>query len=166
MYGLNREFLQADSNSREMCSELSVFVMIITFKIHKFLSTCNRILSILKAYHQSEYNFPSFLKGTDINCFPPFFGRACISRFQDCPLCGLDIDGIEADPDMQGLVDRFIDGHARIRRPTPESGAEVAPAGNFKYEDISVERGSFLVQQAMRVSTMFPKFRFVLISRP
>uniref|UniRef100_A0A7I4DI66 RING-type domain-containing protein n=1 Tax=Physcomitrium patens TaxID=3218 RepID=A0A7I4DI66_PHYPA len=79
------------------------------------------------------------------------FCRGCISRFQDCPLCGLDIENIESDPEMQGLVDRFIEGHARIKRPTVQSGAEEASAGrDIKYEDISVERGSFLVQQAMR----------------
>lgn len=63
---------------------------------------------------------------------------------------------------MQGLVDRFVEGHARIRRPTPQSGVEEASAGNVKYEDISVERGSFLVQQAMRVSILFPKFRNIV----
>ncbi|KAG0559288.1 hypothetical protein KC19_10G093800 [Ceratodon purpureus] len=78
------------------------------------------------------------------------FCRGCISRFQDCPLCGLDIDGIESDSEMQGLVDRFIEGHARTIRPSLQTGAQEESAGNIKYEDISVERGSFLVQQAMR----------------
>lgn len=71
-------------------------------------------------------------------------------------MCGLDIENIESDPEMQGLVDRFIEGHARIKRPTVQSGAEEASAGrDIKYEDISVERGSFLVQQAMRVRVSF-----------
>lgn len=78
------------------------------------------------------------------------FCRGCISRFQDCPLCGLDIDSIESDPEMQGLVDRFIEGHARTKRPSLQTDVEKVSAGNIKYEDISVERGSFLVQQAMR----------------
>ncbi|KAJ6713905.1 RING FINGER PROTEIN 41 151 [Salix viminalis] len=52
--------------------------------------------------------------------------KVCISRFKDCPLCGADIEKIEADTDLQSVVDRFIDGHARIKR------------------------GAFLVQQAMR----------------
>jgi len=87
------------------------------------------------------------------------FCRACISRFQDCPLCGLDIDSIEPDPDMQGLVDRFVEGHARLRRPTPQSDVEEASAGTVKYADVSIERGSFLVQQAMRVSILFPEIQ-------
>ena len=86
------------------------------------------------------------------------FDRGCISRFQDCPLCGLDIDGIESDSEMQGLVDRFIEGHARTIRPSLQTGAQEESAGNIKYEDISVERGSFLVQQAMRVSVSFSYF--------
>jgi hypothetical protein len=45
-----------------------------------------------------------------------FLGRTCISRFKDCPLCGADIEGIEPDTEIQALVDRFIDGHARIKR--------------------------------------------------
>ncbi|KAJ6428214.1 hypothetical protein OIU84_023603 [Salix udensis] len=55
--------------------------------------------------------------------------KVCISRFKDCPLCGADIEKIEADTDLQSVVDRFIDGHARIKRS---------------------HRGAFLVQQAMR----------------
>lgn len=98
----------------------------------------------------------------DVKHFPSYFGRACISRFQDCPLCGLDIDSIEPDPDMQGLVDRFVEGHARIRRPSPQSGVEAAAPDNVKYADVSIERGSFLVQQAMRVSVLFPKFRNIV----
>ena len=86
------------------------------------------------------------------------FDRGCISRFQDCPLCGLDIDGIESDPEMQGLVDRFIEGHARLKRLALQTGGQEASAGNIKYEDISVERGSFLVQQAMRVSISLSNF--------
>ena len=87
------------------------------------------------------------------------FDRGCISRFQDCPLCGLDIDSIESDPEMQGLVDRFIEGHARTKRPSLQTDVEKVSAGNIKYEDISVERGSFLVQQAMRVSISFCNFK-------
>lgn len=87
------------------------------------------------------------------------FDRGCISRFRDCPLCGLDIDSVESDPEMQGLVDRFIEGHARTKRPSLQTGAQEASAGNIKYEDISVERGSFLVQQAMRVRISFFNFK-------
>lgn len=87
------------------------------------------------------------------------FTRGCIARFQDCPLCGLDIDSIVSDPEMQALVDTFIEGHARSKRSTihallTEDGQEEnseSPDNKIKYEDISVERGSFLVQQAMRV---------------
>lgn len=95
-------------------------------------------------------------------CYSSFCGRACISRFQDCPLCGLDIDSIEPDPDMQGLVDRFIEGHARIRRPTTQSSDQEASPGNVKYEDISIDRGSFLVTQAMRVSVPLSVFMSIL----
>jgi len=80
-------------------------------------------------------------------------GRACISRFKDCPLCGADIEGVEPDAELQALVDRFIDGHARIKRSHATGDVEAA---DFKdkviYEDVSMERGAFLVQQAMRVS--------------
>ncbi|CAL4989547.1 unnamed protein product [Urochloa decumbens] len=51
------------------------------------------------------------------------FCKACVSRFKDCPLCGADIEG----------------------------EAEVLCGKNkVIYEDVSMERGAFLVQQAMR----------------
>ncbi|XBI24912.1 hypothetical protein VPH35_049927 [Triticum aestivum] len=79
------------------------------------------------------------------------FCKACISRFKDCPLCGADIEGIEPDAELQALVDRFIDGHARIKRSLA-GGDDQAAGGKSKviYEDVSMERGAFLVQQAMR----------------
>ncbi|RLM57969.1 E3 ubiquitin-protein ligase CHFR-like [Panicum miliaceum] len=79
------------------------------------------------------------------------FCKACVLRFKDCPLCGADIDGIEPDPELQALVDRFIDGHAQIKR-SHASGDEEVLGGKNKviYEDVSMERGAFLVQQAMR----------------
>lgn len=61
---------------------------------------------------------------------------------------------------MQELVDRFVEGHARIKRPPLEANGqdgetgEGYASGNVIYEDISVARGSFLVQQAMRVSLL------------
>lgn len=86
-------------------------------------------------------------------CVPCFhkFCKACISRFKDCPLCGADIEKIEPDNDLQTTVDRFIDGHARIKRSqlsTDSKEAEHEPK-NVIYGDVSMERGSFLVQQAM-----------------
>jgi hypothetical protein len=81
--------------------------------------------------------------------------RACIARFKDCPLCGADIEKIEPDDDLQGVVDRFIEGHARIKRSV-NLGEEAAENNKpVIYEDVSLERGSFLVQQAMRVSMLF-----------
>ncbi|XP_068661035.1 protein NCA1-like [Aristolochia californica] len=80
------------------------------------------------------------------------FCKACISRFKDCPLCGADIESIEPDADLQDTVDRFIEGHARIRRCP--INADKKDIGNkcktVIYEDVSMERGAFLVQQAMR----------------
>ncbi|CAA6665353.1 unnamed protein product [Spirodela intermedia] len=64
------------------------------------------------------------------------FCKACISRFNDCPLCGADIERIEPDSELQSIVDCFI-----------EVGDEQK---KVIYEDISLERGSFLVQHAMR----------------
>lgn len=82
--------------------------------------------------------------------------RACISRFKDCPLCGADIVKIEPDANLQGVVDRFIEGHARIKRSvSADKGEEAAESKQVIYEDVSLERGSFLVQQAMRVSWSF-----------
>ena len=82
--------------------------------------------------------------------------RACISRFKDCPLCGADIEKIEPDANLQGLVDRFIEGHGRIRRSvSSDKGQEAKESGPVIYEDVSLERGSFLVQHAMRVSMAF-----------
>ncbi|KAG0450483.1 hypothetical protein HPP92_026712 [Vanilla planifolia] len=80
------------------------------------------------------------------------FCKICISRFKDCPLCGADIDEIEPDNDLQATVDRYIDGHARIKRfqHGADSGETENDKKNIIYEDISMERGSFLVQQAMR----------------
>jgi len=82
--------------------------------------------------------------------------RACISRFKDCPLCGADIEKIEPDANLQGVVDRFIEGHARIKRSlSSDKGEEAAESKQVIYEDVSLERGSFLVQQAMRVCMAF-----------
>lgn len=78
--------------------------------------------------------------------------KACISRFKDCPLCGADIEKIEADMNLQNTVDRFIEGHGRIKRPHVNTDSEEA-VGDDKtviYEDVSLERGAFLVQHAMR----------------
>ncbi|KAK2995730.1 hypothetical protein RJ640_016682 [Escallonia rubra] len=78
--------------------------------------------------------------------------KACISRFKDCPLCGADIEKTEADTNLQDVVDRFIDGHARIKRSQVDTDQKEV-AGEKKtviYEDVSLERGAFLVQQAMR----------------
>uniref|UniRef100_A0ACD5V9H7 Uncharacterized protein n=2 Tax=Avena sativa TaxID=4498 RepID=A0ACD5V9H7_AVESA len=79
------------------------------------------------------------------------FCKACISRFKDCPLCGADVEGIEPDTELQSLIDRFIDGHARIKRSLA-GGDNQSADGKSKviYEDVSMERGAFLVQQAMR----------------
>ncbi|KAH0469127.1 hypothetical protein IEQ34_002359 [Dendrobium chrysotoxum] len=79
------------------------------------------------------------------------FCKVCISRFKDCPLCGADIEKIESDNDLQATVDKFIDGHARIKRfqvsaDSKEVGQEQK---NVIYGDVSMERGAFLVQQAM-----------------
>lgn len=80
--------------------------------------------------------------------------RSCISRFKDCPLCGADIEKIEDDSNLQSVVDRFIEGHARIKRSQVDTDQE-EKEGDKKtviYEDVSLERGAFLMQQAMRVS--------------
>ncbi|KAJ8774212.1 hypothetical protein K2173_009643 [Erythroxylum novogranatense] len=80
------------------------------------------------------------------------FCKVCISRFNDCPLCGADIDKIESDKNLQDVVDRFIEGHARIKRSQVDSDKEGEVRENKMviYEDVSFERGSFLLQQAMR----------------
>ncbi|KAL2937395.1 Protein NCA1 [Bienertia sinuspersici] len=79
------------------------------------------------------------------------FCKACISRFKDCPLCGADIEKIEPDEELQKVVDKFIDGHARIKRSSVSTDAEeTIKVKPVIYEDVSLERGAFLVQQAMR----------------
>lgn len=80
------------------------------------------------------------------------FCKSCISRFKDCPLCGADIERIEPDEDLQSTVDRFIEGHARIKRPQVNTDSQEVPSDNktIIYEDVSLDRGAFLVQQAMR----------------
>ncbi|MBA0813591.1 hypothetical protein Gohar_027425 [Gossypium harknessii] len=91
---------------------------------------------------------------------PPFndtfiLFTVCISRFKDCLLCGADIEKLEADTNLQSMVDRFIEGHARMKRPHVDAnggGGEQVVNDDKKviYEDISLDRGAFLVQQAMR----------------
>ncbi|KAL6125435.1 hypothetical protein ACLB2K_073493 [Fragaria x ananassa] len=76
------------------------------------------------------------------------FCKACVSRFKDCPLCGADIEKTEPNSELQGLVDRFIEGHARIKRA--HNAEEETENKRVIYEDVSLERGAFLVQQAMR----------------
>ncbi|KAF4400040.1 hypothetical protein G4B88_021254 [Cannabis sativa] len=91
------------------------------------------------------------------------FCKGCISKFNDCPLCGADIEKIEDDEKIQSLVDRFIEGHARIKRTqeidsnntenNKEEGVAESPKNKTViYEDVSLERGAFLFQHAMRVS--------------
>ena len=92
-----------------------------------------------------------------------------MARFNDCPLCGADIDGLEPDTEMQSLVDKFIEGHGRVHRNNKVLGEKVAELaqreGNnlpgvtasemsvaIEAEGASLERGSFLMQQAIRVS--------------
>lgn len=85
--------------------------------------------------------------------------RVCVSRFKDCPLCGADIEKTEADTNLQTVVDRFIEGHARIKRRVGIDQKEVESENKtMMYEDVSLERGAFLVQQAMRVLCNFPIF--------
>ncbi|KAI3474523.1 hypothetical protein Pfo_029438 [Paulownia fortunei] len=78
--------------------------------------------------------------------------KACISRFKDCPLCGADIEKIEDDQNLQCVVDRFIEGHARIKRSQVDTDKEEREVDKktIIYEDVSLERGAFLMQQAMR----------------
>lgn len=78
--------------------------------------------------------------------------KSCISRFKDCPLCGADIEKIEDDTNLQGVVDRFIEGHARIKRSQVDTDQKERESDNKTviYEDVSLERGAFLMQQAMR----------------
>ena len=80
--------------------------------------------------------------------------RACISRFKDCPLCGADIEKIEADTNLQNVVDRFIEGHARIKRSQVNTDLEeaVAEKKTVIYEDVSLERGAFLVQNRAQIN--------------
>ncbi|XP_019187622.1 PREDICTED: uncharacterized protein LOC109182055 [Ipomoea nil] len=79
------------------------------------------------------------------------FCKVCITRFKDCPLCGADVEKIEADENLQSTVDRFIEGHARIKRPQVNADQEdVGENKTVIYEDVSLERGSFLVHHAMR----------------
>ncbi|KAJ4895803.1 zinc ion binding [Raphanus sativus] len=81
------------------------------------------------------------------------FCKVCVSRFKDCPLCGADVESIEADESLQKMVDQFIEGHARIKRSVVNSTDEEEVGNDNKkviYADVSMERGSFLVQQAMR----------------
>ncbi|KAG7948630.1 hypothetical protein I3843_13G016700 [Carya illinoinensis] len=46
----------------------------------------------------------------------PEIRAACISRFKDFSLSGADVEKIEADSNLQGMVDRFIEGHPIIKR--------------------------------------------------
>ncbi|KAG6554438.1 hypothetical protein Mapa_004355 [Marchantia paleacea] len=82
------------------------------------------------------------------------FCRGCISKFQDCVICGADIQGVNADVELQKTVERFIEGHARIKRSVKTDGDstdEESPHSNVvSYEDVSLARGSFLIQHAMR----------------
>lgn len=75
-------------------------------------------------------------------------------RFKDCPLCGADVENVEPDKELQEIVDRFIEGHARIKRPSlcEDQTDDTKEHTHVKYEDVSMERGSFLVQQAMKVN--------------
>ncbi|KAJ1274374.1 hypothetical protein BS78_05G057500 [Paspalum vaginatum] len=72
--------------------------------------------------------------------------RPCSYKF--CK-CSLYIEGIEPDSELEALVDRFVDGHARIKR-SHAAGEALGGKNKVIYEDVSMERGAVLVQQAMR----------------
>ncbi|KAI5434332.1 hypothetical protein KIW84_021260 [Lathyrus oleraceus] len=59
---------------------------------------------------------------------------------------------IEPDDNLQDVVDRFIEGPARIKRSVNLNKGEEATENNESviYKDVSMERVSFLVQQAIR----------------
>lgn len=60
---------------------------------------------------------------------------------------------------LQNVVDRFIEGHARIKRSqVNDDEKEAEERKTVMYEDVSLERGAFLVQQAMRVT-----FKYLVI---
>nr|ACU21424.1 unknown [Glycine max] len=73
------------------------------------------------------------------------FCKACILRFKDCPLCGADIVKIEPDANLQGVVDHFIEGHARIKRSvSSDKGEEATESKKVIYEDVSLGKRFFL----------------------
>eukprot|EP00850_Spirogloea_muscicola_P017155 SM000144S00703 [mRNA] locus=s144:304396:307167:- [translate_table: standard] len=79
------------------------------------------------------------------------FCRGCLASFRDCPLCGADIDGLEPHKEMQAMVDKYIAGHARRQRSTAAAGELASESETRKLDkDAALERGSLLLQQAMR----------------
>lgn len=139
-------------------------------------STSEEVISSNTAKCPFGYDSPSFKLGPlscilckallfdTCRCSPcrHIFCRNCISRFRDCPLCGADIESIEPDSSLQVMVDVYIEGHGRIHRsipssiPPPSSDTVIRKESKeetLKYmkstEDVSLDRGSFLLQQAV-----------------
>ncbi len=71
--------------------------------------------------------------------------------------CGADVDEMLPDPEVQILVDQFIEGHARINGTPLHVDSAEGVTGESKdqsimmYEDTSSAGGSFLAQQAMQL---------------
>ncbi|KAI3974792.1 hypothetical protein MKX01_028052 [Papaver californicum] len=78
----------------------------------------------------------------------------CISHFNDCRLCEANIKRIEPDKDLQDVVDRFIEGHAKIKMPQVNGDLKEMAGDNKKvaYADVSLERVVFLASS----SSSFP----------
>ncbi|KAF6260335.1 hypothetical protein COO60DRAFT_1700345 [Scenedesmus sp. NREL 46B-D3] len=41
------------------------------------------------------------------------FCHTCLSRTRDCPVCGMDVAGMEPNTELAGLVDTFLDTHSK-----------------------------------------------------
>ncbi|MBA0571125.1 hypothetical protein Golob_004716 [Gossypium lobatum] len=107
---------------------------------------------VAKPQGQTPAKLPPCLRNVPLVTIPT---TSSLVLSVDCLLCGADIEKLEADTNLQSMVDRFIEGHARMKRPHVDAnggGGEQVVNDDKKviYEDISLDRGVFLVQQAMR----------------
>ncbi|KAI5404522.1 hypothetical protein KIW84_051615 [Lathyrus oleraceus] len=75
-----------------------------------------------------------------------------LSNIVDVFLLELVVAAVIVSTSAKGVVGRFIEGPARIKRTVNLNKGEEATENDEPviYEDVSMERGSFLVQQAMR----------------
>ncbi|KAL4421602.1 hypothetical protein ABPG75_010893 [Micractinium tetrahymenae] len=75
------------------------------------------------------------------------FCAGCVARCRDCPVCGADIEGLEADAGTQAKVEKYIEAHTGNHTIWELEGASGQEVDGMAGER---SRASFLLQLGLR----------------